>query len=288
MMAMPNDFAPDEPDLDLIARATAGDATALETLLRRHQPWIFNLALYMLQVRADAEDATQEILLKVTTALASFRGISSFRTWVRRVAVNHVLDRRRSLAENAVHGFECYAGYLERAADAELVDVAPQEQRMLVQEARFACSLGMLLCLDREQRVSFVLGEILELQDITASEILGVSRDNFRQRLARARADLGQFLAGHCGLVDPQNSCRCARKTRAFIRDGVVDPERLQFAPLHVENVRHEVNENLHRLAVLQQHSAEFATLYPRFEAPDLAARVRELITLPQNAELFQ
>jgi len=275
-------------DLDLVRLATAGDAAALETLLRRHQSWIFNLALYMLQVRAEAEDATQEILLKVTTALVTFRGTSSFRTWARRVAINHVLDRRRSLAEDAVHGFECYADYLERAADAPLDVVPPQEQHVLVQEARYACSLGMLLCLDRNQRASFVLGEVLELEDVAAAEILGITRENFRQRLARARADLGEFLAGRCGLVDPANPCRCARKTQAFVRDGVVDPRRLQFAPLHVEGAREGAGQNLRRLDVLQRQSIALSALYPRFDAPDLAARVRELMTLPSNGESLQ
>lgn len=91
-------------DLELVRLATGGDAGAVQTLLRRHQPWIFNLALYMLQGRADAEDATQEILLKVTTALGSFRGASSFRTWARRLAVNHVLDHPDPLVVYASAG----------------------------------------------------------------------------------------------------------------------------------------------------------------------------------------
>lgn len=275
-------------DSDLVARATAGDGPALDALLRRHQPWVFNLALYMLQVRADAEDATQEILLKVTTALGSFRGQASFRTWLRRVAVNHVLDRRRSVAENAVQGFDCYADYLERAVDAPLDAAAAPEQQVLVKEARYACSLGMLLCLDRGQRASFVLGEILELEDLVAAEVLSISRDNFRQRLARARADLAQFMAGRCGLVDTRNPCRCARKTQAFIRDGVVDPVRLQFAPLHVEDAQQTAGRNLRRLELLQRQNAELGALYPRFDAPDIAARVAELIRSPENRELLQ
>jgi len=275
-------------DVDLVQRAREGDAQAVEMLLSRHQPWIFNLALYMLQVRADAEDATQEILLKVTTALGSFRGASSFRTWVRRIAVNHVLDRRRSIAEGAVHDFGCFGGYLERAADAPLTGVAPQEQQLLVREARFACSLGMLLCLDREQRVSFVLGEVLEMKDVAASEILGIGRDNFRQRLARARADLKQFLGGRCGLVDATNPCRCARKTQAFIRDGVVDPKRLQFAPWHIDRARQAAGRNLRQIQVLQEEVSDVGGLYPRFEAPDVASRIVALATLSQPTEGHQ
>lgn len=276
-----------EEDLDLIRLATAGESNALETLLRRHQSWIFNLALYMLQVRSDAEDATQEILLKITTALASFRGTSSFRTWARRIAVNHVLDRRRSAAERSVHGFDCYANYLEQAKDAPL-EAPPQEREVLVKEAQFACSLGMLLCLDREQRVSFVLGEVLELPDVTACDLLGITRDNFRQRLARARADLNQFLAGRCGLIDPANPCRCARKTQAFIRDGVVDPTRLQFAPLYVTTARERAGRNMSRLTVLQAPNYQLHELYPNFETPDLVGRIRDLFTHSLNEEVIQ
>jgi len=69
-------------DRELARRAVAGDAAALEELLRRLQPSVLSLATYMLQSRADAEDATQEILVKVATRLATFEGASAVRTWV--------------------------------------------------------------------------------------------------------------------------------------------------------------------------------------------------------------
>jgi hypothetical protein len=61
------------------------------------------------------------------------------------------------------------------------------------------------------------LGEILEASDAPGAEILGTSRANFRQRLRRARQQLRGFMAGRCGLAEPSNPCRCARKTRGFI-----------------------------------------------------------------------
>jgi hypothetical protein len=95
-------------------------------------------------------------------------------------------------------------------------------------------------------------------------------------------------MAGRCGLVDARNPCRCARKTQAFIRDGVVDPVRLQFAPLHVEEARQGAGGNVPKLALLQQQSAELGALYPHFDAPDIAARISELLALSQNTELLQ
>ena len=155
----------------------------------------------------------------------------------------------------------------------------PQERHVLVEQARTACTMGMLLCLDRGQRLALVLGEILELGDDAAAQVLGISRENFRQRLARARKDLSTFLAGRCGLVDPANACRCAKKTRGFIRDGIVDPGSLQFAPRHLSEVREKSEEHGRQLALLEvQVASDLRDLFPPFRAPDVAARVRAIV----------
>ncbi len=73
----------------LVDKATAGDKKALETLVVSMQDIVFNLSLRMLGTFADAEDATQDILLKVITHLSSFRGESSFTTWVYTRNIRH-------------------------------------------------------------------------------------------------------------------------------------------------------------------------------------------------------
>ena len=73
----------------LAEKATAGDMEALEALVTGVQDMVFNLSLRMLGTFADAEDAAQDILLKMITHLSSFRGESLFTTWVFRIAVNH-------------------------------------------------------------------------------------------------------------------------------------------------------------------------------------------------------
>ena len=268
---------PDEhPESDevLVARATAGDAHALTCLLQRHERWVFNLALYMLQVRADAQDATQEILLKLTTRLGTFRAASSFKTWLYRIAVRHVLDFRRSSAESAVTSFECFADYLERAPSTD-VDATSPEWELLVVEARSLCTMGMLLCFERQQRVVFLLGELLGLSDSVAAAVLDVSRENFRQRLTRARAQLGEFMNARCGLMNPENPCRCAKKTATFVRDGIVDPDRLEFAEAHVARMRTLAPARSRELNVLQNHAlGRLRDLYPLLEPPGVALEV--------------
>jgi RNA polymerase sigma factor (sigma-70 family) len=189
----------------------------------------------MLWEPRDAEDATQEILVKIVTRLDSFRGESAFRTWAYRVAANHLLSMCRGRTEQVIGGFECYAGALDRTPEEDAPEdrALSAEDALLAEEARIGCTRGMLLCLDREQRLAFVLAEILELPDVEAAGILGLSHDAFRQRLSRARHQLSEFLRGRCGLVDGANPCRCARKTRGFVRAGIVDPASLRFTDAH-------------------------------------------------------
>ena len=97
-MSITNPFADNSPDHEdhiLVLRARSGDRAALEDLVQRHQGWIYNIAVRMLYHPQDAEDATQEILIKVLTRLSSFEGRSSFRTWLYRIVVNHVLNMKR-------------------------------------------------------------------------------------------------------------------------------------------------------------------------------------------------
>jgi DNA-directed RNA polymerase specialized sigma24 family protein len=72
-------------DQNLVARARSGDRKVLEDPVREHQGWIYNIALRMLLHPQDAEDATQEILIKAVTRLSSFEGRSAVRTWLCRI-----------------------------------------------------------------------------------------------------------------------------------------------------------------------------------------------------------
>ncbi len=275
------DYAAEPSDEDLIDLALGGSQSALEDLVRRHQGWVYNVALRILQGAQDAEDATQESLLKIVTNLAGFRRESAFRTWAYRIVFRHLLDRKRSKAEAAVHGFDCYRDYLAKAPDEEPPDrdAFPADTQLLIEEAKLSCMTGMLLCLDREQRLVFVLGEIFEVTDVVGGEVMAISRESFRQKLSRARQQLYGFMRGQCGLVDPRNPCRCAKKTRALVRDGIVDPARLVFARPHVRRIA-ELSAGRCKAfdAAVHQANAQLFRSHPFLDAPDIAARFRGLM----------
>src|SRR5216117_1882813 len=282
------DLAPmDDADRALVERASAGERQALEDLVRRHQAWIYNIAIRMLAHPQDAEDATQEVLIKALTRLSSFEGRSTFRTWLYRIVVNHVLNMKRGRLEPETLTFGCYAHGLDNTPDLDPPDEAsvPVDVRLVVDEARISCTAGMLLCLDRAQRLVYILGEILEVSDAVGAELLEISRENFRQRLTRARRDLHSFMNDRCGLVNRSNPCRCAKKTRGFMQAGYVDPESLLFARERVEQVHEVARTRVEALTTLDAQYAAVFRRHPFHQPRDLVLALRRLLAGPDFSQ---
>jgi RNA polymerase sigma factor (sigma-70 family) len=249
-------------DAELVERANNGDRSALEELVLRYQAWIYNVAVRMVFRSHDAEEVTQEVLVKVITKLGTFKGESAFRTWLYRIVANHVLNMKQRAAESRSLTFSQLGAAIDRTPELDLPDpnTVPVEVPLIVEETKIACTTGMLLCLDRRQRLIFTLGEIVGVSDTVGGEVLEMTADNFRQCLARARRDLHQFMNGQCGLVNTANPCRCAKKTRGFIEQGQVDPHNLQFVSLHVRRVREVAPATVRQIedAVEARHAAVY------------------------------
>jgi RNA polymerase sigma factor (sigma-70 family) len=255
--------------------AQAGDARALETLVEAIAGDVYALALRMLWHPADAEDASQEILVRVITHLSQFGGRSAFRTWVFRIAANYLLTTRRRRMERHELSFETFAADL---ADGLADPGAAVDDPLLVEEVKIGCTQGMLLCLDRQQRIAFVLGDVFCLDSLEAAAVLGIAPATFRKRLERARSRLRAFVQAHCGLVNQAAACRCARRVPKAIELGRVDPGHLLFVEranpdpaVRVGDVVQEM-EQLHATAALFRRD-------PALAAPAaLTARVRRLV----------
>ncbi len=283
-------YANDAGDTACVQAAVRGERPALEELLRRHQGFVYSLAQRMLYSPEDAADATQEILLQIVTSLASFRGEASFRTWAYRIAVRHLIACKKGRVENLVHSFGCFGQALDATPNLDPPDqgALPVDVRLVVEEAKVGCLMAMLLCLDREHRMAFVLGEIFEVSDVVAAEVLGISRDNARQRLARAREQLRQFLTGRCGLVDEQGTCHCARKTKGFINQGIVDPACLRFTRVHLDRTKEQAIVGVRDLQrYVEQAYAQLLRSQPEAESPPFANVLRDLFARPEVRQIL-
>lgn len=268
-------------DLSLIELAISGDKKALEELIRRHQDWIFNLALSFVADRNDAADITQEVLVKIVTKLSTFKKESNIRTWIYRIMKNHFLNMKRSRYETVPMTFDQFGNSLDNTRDEDIsnhhFDI---EKKLLIEEAKLSCMKAMLLCLDREQRMIFIIGELFEISDVIGSEIMEMSRENFRVKLHRAKQQLYLFMDNKCGLINSQNPCRCARKTVSFIRMGFVDPVNLHFQKDVITTIGKAANSKLETFS--DEILSDYRSLYqghPYLKSPENLEGIRQLLS---------
>lgn len=214
-----------------VGRAQRGDRAALESVVRAVQKDVYNLALRFLWHPQDAEDATQEILIRVLTGLGGFRRESGFRTWVYRVACNALLTLRKQRMEQQSMSFGEFGEDLARGLSDDPPGVEYDlGETLLLEEVKIGCTLAMLLCLDRDHRLAYILGEIIELDHHEAAAVLEIAPAAYRKRLSRARTSITSFMTSQCGLANPINACRCRRRVATAVARGRVAPSNLLFA----------------------------------------------------------
>ncbi|MGE5680400.1 MAG: RNA polymerase sigma factor [Bacillota bacterium] len=216
----------------LIEQAKAGDRTSLEKIIRGIQDKVYGLALRMLYNPADADDATQEILIRIITNLDSFKGKSLFTTWVYKVAANYLL-RYKQVEKRYSSTFLKYEEELELESSSKWKQrELESEEKLYFDEIRISCLQGLLLCLSRELRITFLLVDIFGINSTEGAEILEISAAVFRKRLSRARGKLQSFLFKNCSLVKQNNLCKCGYHVSAQLNSGRFNNENILFAKL--------------------------------------------------------
>ncbi len=214
----------------LIEKATAGDGKSLETLILGVQDLVFNLSLRMLGTFADAEDATQDILLKVITHLSTFKKESAFSTWVFSIAANHLKSYKKHMFAHYPLSFEYYGDDIQNGKIHDVPDLTQNvEKDILAEELKMSCTNVMLQCLDVESRCIFVLGTMFKVDSRIAGDILGMSPEAYRQRLSRVRKKMAEFLSEYCGEFGC-GKCKCADRINYAIQNHRINPAQLHFA----------------------------------------------------------
>lgn len=213
----------------LVDKAVAGDKEALGALLASVQDAVFNLSLRMLGTFHDAEDATQDILVKIITHLSSFKKESAFPTWVFRIAANHLKNYKKHMFAHAPLNFEFYGGDIQNGNTHDLPDLTQDvEKTLLAEELKLSCTNVMLQCLDAESRLIFILGTMFHPDSTVAGEILNMTPEAYRKQLSRVRAKMADFLSTYCGEYG-NGTCRCRKRLNYAIQNHRLHPQNLEY-----------------------------------------------------------
>jgi RNA polymerase sigma factor (sigma-70 family) len=253
----------------LVDKALDGDRESLEELIRGIQDSVYGLAIRMLSHPADAEDATQEILVKIVTNLGSFQNESKFTTWAYRIASNHLLTTRKRRAERWGISFEFCEEMVDRGLAYGHSNPSYEAERgLIVKETMIVCLQAVLLCLDRKLRLTFILGHVFETNSVDGAQILDITPVTFRKRLSRARELVRDFMKKKCGLFNSENPCRCARQIAFEEKRGVINTERLLFATHPSKSNKEMPNSGQLRLMDEFQRLAALFRSHPDYVAP--------------------
>jgi RNA polymerase sigma factor (sigma-70 family) len=273
----------------LIERANSGNKSALNELIVSHESFIYNVAWKFTNDKDEASDLTQEVLIKVITKLSTFKGNSSLRTWLYRIVFNEFMQTKRRKTEDTWADFDDFANKLNAIPSPDISAEEEEEQIYRTKTARVRCMSGMLMCLTREQRLIYLLGDVFQIDHNLGAEIFEVSKDNFRKKLSRTRKEFHAFMNKQCGLVNLDNPCRCSKKAKAMEAAGrmqtdkkLFDPEFSSTIAEYAESVADKVADevDLKYIELFQDH--------PSKKALDKESIIRELVNDSNYNKYFE
>lgn len=198
-MNMQAEIQSTQDEHEWVRRVVAGDRSAFELLMRRHNRRLYRLARATLRNPTEAEDALQEAYLLAYRSLKQFRGDASLSTWLSRLVLNECLARlRRGNRRQTVVPIVNSPMEIDAVADAE--DDSPD--RIAAREQVRALIEAKLDELPQDFRVAFVLRSVEELSVEEAAQLLGIEEATVRSRHFRAKSLLRESLAQEFDLAE--------------------------------------------------------------------------------------
>ncbi len=191
---------------DVALDRVQSDAPAVESfdeLFRHYQSMVFNLTFRILGDREEALDASQEVFFAIYRKLNRFRGESSLKTWIYRIAVNRASNRCRWWNRLRRRGTVSLDGHLTGDNSGSLADTLraggdTPEEALLIREKRLEIE-RLLLRLPIQQRIAVVMRDVEGLSYEEIAESLQVSLGTVKSRIARGREELKRRLNGTLG-----------------------------------------------------------------------------------------
>ena len=180
-----------ETDEQLVRKSQQDDERAFGELVSRYESKVYSLALKMLRNPEDAEDVLQDTFLRAYRGIKSFKGNSTFSTWIYRITANSALMRlrKRQLPTVSIDDAD------EREAPINIADWAPGPVEQMLNQETQAAMTEAIEALPPEFRQVFVLRDIEELSNAEVAEILDLSVAAVKSRLHRARLKVRNRLA---------------------------------------------------------------------------------------------
>jgi RNA polymerase sigma-70 factor (ECF subfamily) len=245
------------------------DTNTFDQLYRDNQPKVYRLAMSLAGNVHDAEDITQEAFFRAFRSYETFRGESSFFTWIYRIALNVANDHLKQRTKMPIEMLTEDLGYsLE-----EIIDPNPAnnpETELLGHQTRIKCLHAMTECLPLDQRKVFCLAITMGLSHKIVAEILQCSVGSVKTTLHRAKKRWFGYMENRCQFIKKSNPCKCRQFVRFGLSKGWFSKDAaVGHRPLAATQAREEVIK-------LQNLQELYRDLYPDRADASFAQRISE------------
>jgi len=181
-------------------RIQASEAVTFEEIFQRYSPMVFNLTFRILGDREEALDVSQEVFFAIYRKLQRFRGESSLKTWIYRIAINRASNRCRWWNRLRRRGTVSLDEHLSKDDSRTISEVLPSagstpEEALLLQEKRNEIERSLQL-LPVQQRVVVIMRDVQGLAYEEIADLLQISLGTVKSRIARGRDELKRRLNG--------------------------------------------------------------------------------------------
>ncbi|MBP5094170.1 MAG: sigma-70 family RNA polymerase sigma factor [Abditibacteriota bacterium] len=178
----------------LIAASGKGDTEAFDELIRKYEKRVYNFAYRLTGNSSDAADVAQEAFIRAYRSVKSFRGDSSFTTWMYRITTNIYLDMRKKASFGKVVSIEERAEKKESGRSAEIADPAPPPEELAITEERRKIIRDAVNSLPEQHRIVITLFRFEERTYEEIASILNIPVGTVKSRINRAGLALAKIL----------------------------------------------------------------------------------------------
>jgi RNA polymerase sigma factor (sigma-70 family) len=236
---------------------------------------VFNLSVKFLSDFAEAQDATQDILIKILKNYSSLKDKDKFFPWSMKIATNHLIDIKKENDKFKYLSFDI----MEKDCCMELpqtdLPFNHQEKDMLMAELKIGCSGAMLMCLSKEDRIIYILSSMFNMNSTQGSELLEITPEAFRKKLSRTKNKLKNFMQNNCGLVNKNATCKCRNRIVHALENHRISKEDSVFTSKKYLSKEFDIKSFIDTMDKIEDYSEVFKS-DPQYPLPE---KIAEFIT---------
>ncbi len=189
----------------LIEKSQQGDIESFELLIKEHQQIAFNIAYRMLGNIEDAKDISQDAFIKIYKSLNTFKGDSSFSTWLYRIVTNTCLDELRKRKKRNTISYDNTIKTDDGEIDRNIPDTGDTPEEIVSKNESQRAIIKSINKLSEQHKIVIVLRDIKGFSYEQIGEILNCPEGTIKSRISRARIALRTLLEKDRELLDNDN-----------------------------------------------------------------------------------